>query len=150
MRFLRMLTNALLAAALGAAYLTIVVLQLNPHVPLWSATTGRIYGVLATFYGVHLAVLFYLLMIGRELVSVTVFSPGWVSVRVLAWLAAASAAAAAILMWFNVDGFSAALDETAVRNQMRLASTFAGRGAEVVRRRFKGASQRPESLGRKS
>jgi hypothetical protein len=129
MRFLRMLTNALLAAALGAAYLTIVVLQLNPHVPLWSATTARIYGVLVTFYGVHLAVLFYLLMIGRELVSVAVFSPGWVSVRVLAWLAAASAAAAAILMWFNVDGFAAALDETAVR---RMTAGAAATGATAI------------------
>jgi len=129
MRFLRMLTNAVLAAALGAAYLTVVVLQLNPHVPLWSATTGRVYAVLATFYGVHLAVLFYLLMIGRELVSVTVFSPGWVSVRVLAWLAAASAAAASLLMWFNVDGFAAALDETAVR---RMTAGAAATGATAL------------------
>ena len=36
MRFLRMLTNSLLAGALGAAYLTILVLQLNPQVPLVS------------------------------------------------------------------------------------------------------------------
>ncbi len=34
MRFLRMLTNSLLAGALGAAFLTIIVLQLNPSVPL--------------------------------------------------------------------------------------------------------------------
>ena len=34
MRFLRLLTNSLLAGALGAAYLTILVLQLNPQVPL--------------------------------------------------------------------------------------------------------------------
>jgi len=32
MRFLRMLTNSLLAGALGAAYLTILILQLNPQV----------------------------------------------------------------------------------------------------------------------
>jgi hypothetical protein len=37
MRFLRMLTNSLLAGAFGAAYLTIIVLQLNPDVPLLSA-----------------------------------------------------------------------------------------------------------------
>ena len=41
MRFLRMLTNSLLAGALGAAYLTVIVLQLNPQVPLVSATTWR-------------------------------------------------------------------------------------------------------------
>jgi hypothetical protein len=39
MRFLRMLTNSLLAGALGAAYLTVLVLHLNPHVPLASDTT---------------------------------------------------------------------------------------------------------------
>jgi hypothetical protein len=110
-----MLTNSLLAGALGAAYLTIVVLQLNPHVPLASATVWRIYAVLALFYGVHLAVLFYLLMMAREIVSLTALSPGWVSVRVLAWLAAALAAGASLMMWLNVDGFSASLDETAVR-----------------------------------
>ena len=36
MRFLRLLTNSLLAGALGAAYLTILVLHLNPEVPLVS------------------------------------------------------------------------------------------------------------------
>ena len=39
MRFLRMLTNSLLAGALGAAYLTVLVLQLNPQIPLFSSTT---------------------------------------------------------------------------------------------------------------
>ncbi|HET7217164.1 MAG TPA: alkaline phosphatase family protein [Vicinamibacterales bacterium] len=115
MRFLRMLTNSLLAGALGAAYLTIVVLQLNPHVPLLSMTTARLYGVLVLFYGVHLAAIFYLLMVGRELVSLNALSPGWVSVRVLAWLAAASALVASALMWLNLDGFTFALDDTALR-----------------------------------
>ena len=124
-----MLTNALLAGALGAAYLTIVVLQLNPQIPLWSATTARLYAVLVTFYGVHLAVLFYLLMVGRELVSLNAFSPGWISVRVLAWLAAASAAVASVLMWFNVDGLSAALGETATRRMMAGA---AATGANAI------------------
>ncbi len=110
-----MLTNSLVAGALGAAFLTIVVLQLNPHVPLVSATTWRLYSVLVLFYGIHLAVLFYLLMLAREIVSLTALSPGWVSVRVLAWLAAALAAGASLMMWLNVDGFAASLDETAVR-----------------------------------
>ena len=41
MRFLRMLTNALLAGALGAAYLTILLLQLNPQIPLFSSSVWR-------------------------------------------------------------------------------------------------------------
>src|SRR5688500_564487 len=42
-------------------------------------------------------------------------SPGWASVRVLAWLSAALAAGAAVLMWLNARGFEQALDETALR-----------------------------------
>ena len=115
MRFLRMLTNAVVAGALGAAYLTIVVLQLNPQVPLLSATSWRWYATLALSYGLHLAVLFYVLMVVREFFSLHMLSPAWVSVRVLAWLAAALAGAAAVVMWLNVRGFAAALGELAAR-----------------------------------
>ena len=96
MRFLRMLTNSLLAGALGAAYLTILVLQLNPQVPLASTTVVRWYATLGAFYGIQLAVLFYVTMVLREFVSLDVFSPGWVSVRLLAWLSAVAAAVAAL------------------------------------------------------
>jgi hypothetical protein len=125
MRFLRMLTNSLLAGALGAAFLTIIVLQLNSNVPLVSGTTWRLFVTLALFYGVNLAVLFYLLMVGGEFIGVYALSPGWVSVRVLAWLAAASAAGAAVLMWLNVSGFSVALDETAARRMTAGAAATA-------------------------
>ncbi|HEY7058787.1 MAG TPA: alkaline phosphatase family protein [Vicinamibacterales bacterium] len=113
MRFLRMLTNSLLAGALGAAYLTILVLQLNPQVPLFSGTVWRWYTTLGAFYGIHLAVLFYVTMVLREFVSLDVFSPGWVSVRLLAWLSAAAAAVAAVLMWLNLRGLPAVFNETA-------------------------------------
>jgi hypothetical protein len=115
MRFLRMLTNSLLAGALGAAYLTVLVLHLNPHVPLASDTTWRWFATFGLFYGVHLAVLIYLLLMVREFVSLESLSPGWASVRVLAWLAAALAAAAAALMWLNLRGLEAALGETTTR-----------------------------------
>ena len=108
-----MLTNSLLAGALGAAYLTILVLQLNPHVPLVSSTVWWWYATLGALYGVHLAVLFYVAMVLREFVSLDVFSPGWVSVRLLAWLSAVTAAVAALLMWLNVRGLPAVFDEAA-------------------------------------
>ena len=76
MRFLRMLTNSLLAGALGAAFLTIIVLQLNPGVPLASSTTWRLFLTLGLFYGVHLSVVFYLLMVAREFVGFAPMSPG--------------------------------------------------------------------------
>jgi predicted AlkP superfamily phosphohydrolase/phosphomutase len=115
MRFLRMLTNSLLAGALGAAYLTVLVLQLNPQIPLLSDTTWRWFATLALLYGVHLAVTFYVIIVVREFFALRVLSPGWASVRVLAWMAAASAAVAATLMWLNVRGFHTALTEDAAR-----------------------------------
>ena len=110
-----MLTNALIAGALGAAYLTVVVLQLNPHMPLVSPSTWRWFATLALFYGVHLAFAFYVLMVMREFFSLDVLSPGWVSVRVLAWLAAGVSCVAALLMWLNARGFQAALGDVAAR-----------------------------------
>ena len=115
MRFLRMLTNALLAGALGAAYLTILLLQLNPQVPLASHSVWRWYLTLCAFYGVHLALVFYVLMLLREFVSFGAFSPGWISVRLLAWLSATAAAVAATLMWLNLRGFPYLFDEAAAR-----------------------------------
>jgi hypothetical protein len=115
MRFFRMLTNSLIAGALGAAYLTVLVLQLNPQVPLASGTPWRWFITLGIFYGVHLAVLCYVLLVGREFFSMDILSPGWISVRVLAWLASALAALAAVLMWLNVRGFETALGEPATR-----------------------------------
>jgi predicted AlkP superfamily phosphohydrolase/phosphomutase len=115
MRFLRMLTNSLLAGALGAAYLTILVLQLNPQVPLLSASTWRWFSTLSLLYGLHLAVTFYVMIVIREFFVLRVLSPGWASVRVLAWMAAVLAALAATLMWLNVQGFAASLTEDAAR-----------------------------------
>ena len=115
MRFLRLLTNSLLAGALGAAYLTILVLQLNPQIPLASWSVWRWYQTLGLFYGLHLALLFYVTMLVRDFFSVEIFSPGWISVRLLAWLSAAAAAVAATLMWLNLNGFPALFDETTAR-----------------------------------
>jgi predicted AlkP superfamily pyrophosphatase or phosphodiesterase len=133
MRFLRMLTNSLLAGALGAAYLTVLVLQLNPQIPIMSSTTWRWYVTLGMLYGVHLAVTFYVLMVVREFFALDVFSPGWASVRMLAWMGAAAAAVAAALMWLNVRGFSAALtDEAASRMTAGAVATTASAVALLV------------------
>jgi predicted AlkP superfamily phosphohydrolase/phosphomutase len=113
MRFLRMLTNALLAGAFGAAYLTIIVLQLNPEVPLLSTTPWWWFLTLGMLYGVHFAAVFYVVLVAREFVAMDPLSPGWVSVRLLAWLGAVLSAGAAVLMWFNVRGFALSLGELA-------------------------------------
>src|SRR3954464_10524486 len=127
MRFVRMLTNSLLAGTLGAAYLTILILQLNPQIPLASNTTWWWFVTFAFSYGLHLAVIFYLVMVLREFFALRVLSPGWASVRVLAWMGAASAAVAATLMWLNVRGFYTSLTEDATRRMTAgaLATTAA-------------------------
>src|ERR687889_749488 len=102
MRFLRMLSNAFIAGALGAAYLTILVLQLNPQVTLASRTAWHWYLTIGVLYGVHLALVFYVLMLVRAFLTVQVFSPAWISVRLLAWLSSIAAAVAAALMWLNL------------------------------------------------
>ena len=110
-----MLTNSMIAGALGAAYLAIVVLQLNPGVPLNSATPWWWFLTLAVTYGALIALTCYALIVAREFFAMGALSPGWVSVRMLAWLAAALAAAAATLMWLNVRGFETTLGEVAAR-----------------------------------
>ena len=119
-----MLANAFIAGALGAAYLTILVLQLNPQVALASGTAVRWYLTIAALYGVGLALAFYALMLVRALLTVDVFSPAWVSVRLLAWLSSAAAAAAAALMWLNLRSLPAALpDVSAHRLEVGAAAT---------------------------
>lgn len=110
-----MLTNSVLAGGLGAAYLTVLVLQLNPQMPVFSLSTWRWYYTLAMFYGVHLAVLFYVIIVVREFFTIGALSPGWVSVRLLAWMGAAAAGVAAYLMWSNLRGFAMALDAIGAR-----------------------------------
>ena len=54
MRYLRMFTNAIVGGLLGAAYLAVLVLQLNPQVPIASATAARWFAALLAFYGLYL------------------------------------------------------------------------------------------------
>src|SRR3990172_4106514 len=82
MRYLRMLTNSVLGAALGA---------------------------------VNLTVLFYGFIVVRELLATRPLGPGWISVRVLAWMTALTAGGASFLMWSNLRGFETVLDADPAR-----------------------------------
>ncbi len=115
MRYLRMFTNSALGAALGAAYLTVLLLQLNPQVPLASPSVGRWFARMLLFYGTNLTVLFYGFIVLRELLATRPLGPGWISVRVLAWMTALTAGAASWLMWSNLRGFENALAADAAR-----------------------------------
>jgi len=130
MRYLRMLTNSALGAALGAAYLTVLLLQLNPQVPLSSPSVWRWFVRMLLYYGVNLTVLFYAFLVLRELLSTRPLGPGWISVRVLAWMAAVTAGAASWLMWTNLGGFGAVLEAEAARRM--LLGTAATTASAVV------------------
>jgi hypothetical protein len=126
MRYLRMFSNSALGGALGAAFITILVLQLNPQLPLKWSVVAPLYGLIALFYAVHLAVAFYALLVVWQLAVSTVHSPGWISLRLMSWIGTLVVSAGAALMWLNLASFRIVLEEDHVR---RLA---AGAGATTV------------------
>src|SRR6476661_3562075 len=110
MRYLRMLTNSMLAALLAAGFVLTLVLQLNPTLPLHPLRVLPIATTVGVFYAIHLTVIFYVALVVQQLFARELFSPGWVSVGVLTWLAAAAAAAGAGLMWANLRAFELVLE----------------------------------------
>ena len=97
MRYLRMLSNALIAAGLASGYLTVLVLQLNPSIQIGPATLLPLAVVLGVAYGANLTVAFYALIVLRQILAVEVLSPGWLSVRLLSWLCTIAAGGATLM-----------------------------------------------------
>src|SRR5260221_1471178 len=130
MQYVRMLTNSIIAGALVGAYVTLLVLQLNPAVTLTSAAVVRLIATWWVFYGIHGAVFFYVLCVIRQLIAADVRLPGWVSLRLLAEFAAVAASLAAIVTWLNLRGFRVVLgpDSTA---RMTSGATALTAGAAV-------------------
>jgi predicted AlkP superfamily phosphohydrolase/phosphomutase len=114
MRYLRMLSNSTAAAALATAYVIALVLHLNPNLPLHPSRFAPLLATVGLYYIVHLTVIFYILLVLRQLLAREVFSPAWISVDVLTWLSAMAAAAGAALMWRNLVAFSLVLDDGTV------------------------------------
>ncbi len=111
-----MLSNSVIAGSMAAGYLAVLVLQINPQYPIDPAPTAELALMLGAAYGINLAVLFYALIVFRQILAVEVLSPGWVSVRLLAWLLTMAASGGAAAMWLNLRGFGSVLDvETARR-----------------------------------
>ena len=52
-RYLRMLSNSIAGAVLVAAYLLVLMLQLNPALPLASSRLGPLALTIVLLYGVH-------------------------------------------------------------------------------------------------
>jgi hypothetical protein len=118
-RYLRVLTNSAIASALLSAYLTIATLHLNPAYPLSAA--GPLAAAFGLAYGVNAILVFYALVVLRQVAAVQVLSPGWLSVRVLAWMCTISAAVGATVIWLNVADFTPFLTADAAR-RMTLAA----------------------------
>jgi predicted AlkP superfamily phosphohydrolase/phosphomutase len=105
-----MLSNSVAAAMLGTMYVLTLVIELNPALPLTPSRLAPLAGTIGVYYAFHLTVICYVLLVLRQLLARTVFSPAWISVSVLVWLGAAIAAAGATLMWVNLSIFALVLD----------------------------------------
>jgi predicted AlkP superfamily phosphohydrolase/phosphomutase len=123
-----MFSNSVAAACVATAYVLVLVLNLNPSLPLDAAHMGSLISTVGLFYAVHLTVICYILLVLRQILARELFSPAWVSVGVLVWLTAASAFAGAALMLRNLVTFALVLDEATVTalegSALVLAATF--------------------------
>jgi hypothetical protein len=88
MRYLRMLSNSVVAAGLGSTYILALFIQLNPSLPVNAPGFIALIATVGLFYIVNLTVAFYLLLVLRQLLARDLFSPAWLSVDVLSWLGA--------------------------------------------------------------
>lgn len=130
MRYLRMLSNSVIAAGVASGYLTALVLQLNPSLSVDLSTLVPLATVLGVAYGANLTVGFYALIVLRQILAVEVLSPGWLSVRLLSWLCTMAAGGGAALMWLNLLGFGDVLDRE-TRDRMFIGATAVTAAAAV-------------------
>ena len=111
MPYLRLLTNALVAGALGAAMLAHLVLLLNPQLPLQPRVLFSLGWRLLLTAGPLLAAGFFIASLARYLA--TRRGPGWLSLRILAWTTTLVVATGALLAWLNVSAFQPSLTPAA-------------------------------------
>src|SRR5688500_9303972 len=113
MRYLRMLSNSAFAGLLAAVYLTILLLYLNPAVPLESGAVMSLLAVTAVTYGLHIFVVSCARYVVRQIARGGPASPGWISLRLLTWRAAALGGTAAVVRWLHAAGLRKALSPSA-------------------------------------
>ena len=123
MPYLRLLTNALVAGALGAAMLAHIVLLLNPQLPLQPRVLFSLGWRLLLTAGPLLAACFFVASLARYLA--TRRGPGWLSLRILAWTTTLVVATGALLAWLNLSAFQPSLTPAAGRRAMVVTLTLA-------------------------
>ena len=129
MRYLRMLSNSAFAGLLAAVYLTLLLLHLNPSVPLESGGVLSLLTVSTVTYGLHIFVVSYALYVVRQIALGEPASPGWISLRLLTWSAAALSGTAAVVTWLHAAGLEHALPAAALDAIARAALVFAASAA---------------------
>src|SRR4030095_1322150 len=123
MRFLRMLSNSAFAGLLAATHFTLLLLLLNPEVPL--AASGPVLTVIVLSYGIHITVVSYALYVVRQIVIIEPSPMGWISLRLLTWSAAVLSVTAAVITWLHPSGLRNALDPRALPLLARAVVIFA-------------------------
>ena len=127
-----MLSNSVVAACLGTAYVLALVLHLNPIVPLHPARLESLVTTVGLFYAVHLTVISYMLLVLRQIFASEVFAPAWISVDVQTWLGSMTAGAGAALMWANVTTFGRVIDAGTADALRSSVAVLAGASALFV------------------
>jgi len=120
-----MLSNSVFAGLLASIYLTLLLLHLNPTVPLTARAVWPLLTVLTISYGLHMAVVSYALYVMRQIAIVEPSSPGWISLRLLTWSAAALSGTAAVITWLHASGLQTSLDARARPGIVYAATSFA-------------------------
>src|SRR5438094_9385520 len=95
-RYLRMLSNCVAAAVLATAYVLALVVELNPALPLHPSRLIPLVATIGLFYGFHLTVIFYVLLVLRQLLAPELFPPAWIGVDRPRWLRAIAGSAGAL------------------------------------------------------
>ena len=130
MPFLRLLSNALLAASLGVAVLAHVVLLLNPSLPVRPDVVFSLGWRLVVTAGAMLTTAFFVVSLARYLT--TRRGPGWLSLRLLAWMTTLVVGLGALLAWLNLSAFQASLSPVAGRRFAVAALTLSVTAAVLL------------------
>ncbi len=125
MRFFRVFTNSAIASVLLSAYLWAALLHVNPDFPLTVADAGPLAISVGLAYGANALIVFYALVVLRQIAAVQVLSPGWLSVRVLAWMSTISAAVGATVLRMNAVDLAPFLAPEAARRLLLAAIAIA-------------------------
>lgn len=136
-----MLSNSVFAGLLASTYFTQLLLLLNPHAPL--TAIGPLFVVAMLSYGAHIAVVSYVLYVVRQIAVFEPSPPGWISLRLLTWSAAALSGFAAVVTWLHATGLRSTLDAGAIPPLEVTAMACAGTTAAFLLLGFAQIAARP-------